>query len=106
MTEPLDPNTKILRKLPPGELADAVGRIKGEIADLEARLDTFKAEAIRRGLTEADGTLFRLAFTPPTPRLSIDSKLLRAVFGDPFVDHFSRSVMVDWVMRCSARKAA
>jgi hypothetical protein len=106
MTEALDPELKRLRKLSPGELADEVGAVKAQISDLEAKLDGYKADAIRRGLTEADGKLFRLAFTPPTPQLRLDSKLLRAVFGDPFADHFSRTVLVDWVMRCSARKAA
>jgi hypothetical protein len=106
MTEPLDPELKRVRKLSPGELADEVGAVKAQISDLEAKLDGYKADAIRRGLVEADGKLFRLAFSPLTPRLQLDGKLLRAVFGDPFVDHFSRSVMVDWVMRCSARKAA
>ena len=106
MTEPLDPELKRVRKLSPGELADEVGAVKAQISDLEAKLDGYKAEGVRRGLTEADGKLFRLAFSPPTAQLRIDGKLLRQIFGDPFADHFSRSVIVDWVMRCSARKAA
>jgi hypothetical protein len=106
MTEALDPELKRLRKLSPAELADEVGGVKALISDLEARLDGYKAEGVRRGLLEADGKLFRLAFSPPTAQLRLDGKLLRAVFGDPFVDHFSRAVPLDWVMRCSARKAA
>jgi hypothetical protein len=56
-------------------------------------------------LLEADGELFGVALTPPTEQSRVDSRLLRAVMGDAFVDHFSRTVAVDWVMRCSARKA-
>ena len=102
----MTPDEKRLRKLSPGELADEVGAVKAQISDLEARLDGYKAEGVRRGLSEADGMLFRLAFSPPTAQLRIDGNLLRAVFGDPFADHFSRPIMIDWVMRCSARKAA
>ena len=105
MTKPLDSETKKLRALSPGELADAVGHAKARLSDIEAQLGVYKAEAVRRGLLEADGELFRLALTPPGEQSRVDSALLRAVMGGPFVDHFSRTVAVDWVMRCSARKA-
>ena len=70
MTEALDPELKRLRKLSPGELADKVGAVKAQISDFEAKLDGYKAEGVRRGLLEADGKLFRLAFTPPTTPVS------------------------------------
>jgi ribosomal protein L29 len=106
MTEKLDPETKRLRKLSPGELADEVGGIKAEIADLEAQLDAHKAEAVRRELREAEGKLFRVTLSPPSSQLRVDSALLRQVMGEAFVDHFSRIVPLDWVMRCFGRKAA
>ncbi len=106
MTEKLDPELKRLHKLSPGELADAVGGVKAAIAALDEQLDGYKAEAVRRDLREADGTLFRLALSPPTTQARLNSYMLRQVFGDAFVDHFSRPVEIDWVMRCSARKAA
>lgn len=106
MTAPLDPETKRLRRLSAGELADEVGAVKAQIADLEQRLDLYKAEGIRRDLREADGQLFRLTFSEPGSRVTIDGVLLRRVMGDAFVDHFSRSVATDWVMRCAARRAA
>ena len=71
MTEKLDPETKRLRKLSDGELADEVGT-------LEARHDVLKAEAIRRELKPpaqhdrgARGTMFCESFLPqrtPMPR--------------------------------------
>ena len=106
MTAPLDAETKRLRKLSPGELADEAGAVKAAIADLEEKLDAYKAEGIRRDLREADGQLFRLTFTPPGIRIAIDGALLREVMGHPFVSHFSKQNVVDWIMRCSARKAA
>ena len=106
MTKPFDPELKRLRGLSAGELADAVGAIKAKIAHLETELGALKAEAVRRDLREADGELFRLALSPPGMQSRLDGALLRQVFGDRFVDHFSRAVATDWVMRCSARKAA
>jgi hypothetical protein len=106
LTKPLAPETKRLRGLSAGELADAVGAVKAKISDLEAELDTLKAEAVRRDLREAEGKLFRVTLSPPGSHLRIDGTLLRRVFGDPFVDHFSRAVLTDWMMRCFARKAA
>jgi hypothetical protein len=103
MTEPLDPETKRLRRLTPGELADEVGGLKARIADLEVALLHRKVEAIRRGLEVADGQLFHLTLTPPTQQLRIDGKTLRRVMGDAFADHFSKACELDWVMRCFAR---
>ena len=105
MTEPLDPETKRLRKLSPGELADEVGGLKAQLAALDERLGAYKAEGIRRGLDKADGTLFHLTLTPPGIGRRIAGDMLRAVFGEAFVDHFSKDVATDWVMRCYARKA-
>ena len=105
MTKPLDPEIKRLRALTDGELADAVGAIRAEIAAGEERLQAYKTEAVRRDLREADGTLFRVTLTPPGMQMRLDAKLLRQVFGDPFADHFSRVVNTDWVMRCFARNA-
>jgi hypothetical protein len=103
VTEPLDPETKRLRRLTPGELADEVGKLKAVIADLELGLDRHKAEGVRRGLEVADGDLFHLTLTPPGTSRRLDTRTLLAVFGDAFVNHFSRDVATDWVMRCFAR---
>lgn len=103
MTEPLDPEIKRLRRLSPGELADEVGGLKAQIADLEAALLSRKTEAIRRGIEAADGQLFHLTLTPPTQQLRIDGATIRRVMGDQFADHFSRACDSDWVMRCFAR---
>jgi hypothetical protein len=106
MTEPLDPEVKRLRALKHGELADEVGALKAAIAALDTKLEACKAEGIRRGLAEANGALFRLTFTPPGIRKFIDGALVRAVMGDPFADHFSKTAATEWIMRCAARKAA
>jgi hypothetical protein len=95
VTKPLDPDTKKLRALSPGELADKVGTLKARIAALEDQLGELKAEAVRRQLLEADGELFHIILSPPSEQLRIDGKLLRQVMGDPFVDHFSKTTALD-----------
>jgi hypothetical protein len=106
VTRPLDAETKRLHGLSPGDLADEVGRVKAQISDREAQLDALKAEAVRRGLGEAEGEMFRVTLSPPGSQLRVDNKLLRQVMGNAFVDHFSRAVSTDWMMRCSARMTA
>src|SRR5262244_660122 len=106
MTEALAPEIKRLRKLTPAALADEVGQLKARIAALDEQLEGYKAEGIRRGLEEIDGTLFRLTFSPPGSRFVTDSVLLRSVMGDAFANHFTRAIETGWVMRCVARTAA
>jgi hypothetical protein len=105
VTKPLDAETKRLHGLSPTELADEVGAVKAQISDREVKLEALKAEAVRRGLHEADGALFRITLSPPGTQFRIESKLLRQVMGNAFVDHFSRAVDTDWIMRCFGRKA-
>lgn len=105
MTKPLDAETKRLHGLSSAEIADEVGAVKAQISDREVKLDALKAEAVRRGLHEVEGELFRITLSPPGTQLRVDSKLLRQVMGDSFVDHFSRVASTDWVMRCFGRKA-
>jgi hypothetical protein len=105
MTAPLDPETKRLRALSTAELADQVGETKAQLADLEALLDRYKAEGVRRELTLAEGRLFRVTWSEPGTRQLVDAKLLRQVMGEAFADHFSKQSPTDWVMRCSARTA-
>lgn len=106
MTEALDPEIKRLRRLSAGDLADEVGAVKAKLADLEATLDGYKTEVVRRDLREVDGKLFRLTLSEPGSRVMVDSVLLRRVMGDAFADHFSRTIATDWMMRCVARRAA
>ena len=106
MTAPLDAATKRLRGLSPGQLADEVGAAKAAIADANEVIEALKGEAVRRGITEANGTLFRITLSPPSEQQRIDSKLLEAEMGRDFIDRFSKTINIDWQMRCSARIAS
>jgi hypothetical protein len=91
-----------LRGLTPGELADEVGALKAEAADAEAKIAALKAEAVRRKLTEANGSLFRVTLSPPGEATRLDIKALRAAKGEKFLAPWLMPVVTDWVMRCTA----
>ncbi len=87
MTAPLDPETKRLRRLPPGALAD-------EAYVLKCRIDAIKADMIRRGLKVTEGQAGRIALTPPGARDSSDrTRLLQAlgISESEFVTRFCRT---------------
>src|SRR5438045_1697046 len=46
-----------------GDVADQLGAVKAEIADLEDRERNLRDELIRRGGAEIDGTLYRATIT-------------------------------------------
>ena len=62
-------------------LADELGGIKADMADLKAREDALKAELISRGLPEAEGVLFRATVTEAT-RWTLDTDRVKAEFGE------------------------
>jgi len=104
MTAPLDAETKRLRGMTPGQIADEAGSIKAQIADRNERLDALKAEAVRQKITEANGDLFRITLSPPGEQLRLDTAMIRAAFNPEFIDtHLSKSTETGWVLRVAAR---
>src|SRR5580700_9911428 len=63
-----------------GDLADEIGKLCAEIADLEARRKNFREELLRRGVAEAEGALFR-ATVSEAVRWTIDSAKVKAEMG-------------------------
>lgn len=105
MTAPLDAETKRLRGMTPAQLADQVGALKATIADVDEQLEAIKAECVRRNLSRAEGKLFDITLSPPGERTTLDKEMLALVFGDPFVEHFSKTTIgSSWTLRCNARK--
>jgi hypothetical protein len=103
MPEKLDADTKHLRKVPPGYLADQIGA-------LEARIEVLKAEAIRRELRRAEGEAYRIVLTPPGTSQRTDKPLLLKVLGITTAEYtarFCNPVHTGWRLTCTAlRKAA
>ena len=49
-----------------GELVDQLGAVKAEIADLEAREKSLRAELLKRCVIEAEGAVYAAAVTTVT----------------------------------------
>ena len=79
-----------------GDLADELGRLATEIAELEGRRKAFREEMIRRGVAEAEGAVFRATITDAV-RWTIDAKAVRVEMGEPWWDARSRQSLVTTV---------
>src|ERR1700687_3080717 len=79
-----------------GDLADELGRLAFEIAELEGRRKAFREEMIRRGVAEAEGAAFR-ATVSDAVRWTIDSAKVRAEMGESWWDARCRQSLVTTV---------
>lgn len=106
MTAPLDAETRRLRGMKPGQIADEVGALKAALADIDEQLEAYKAECVRRGLDSAQGNLFDITLSPPAERKSLDKDALVADFGaDVVEERYTKATMgTSWTLRCNARK--
>jgi hypothetical protein len=82
-----------------GDLADEIGKLCAEIADLEARRKVFREELIRRDVAEAEGALFR-ATVSEAVRWTIDSAEVKAEMGEAWWNARCRQSLVH---RCGQR---
>jgi hypothetical protein len=64
-----------------GELVDQLGHVRAEAAEAKAREDALRAELIARGVTEAEGMLFRASVTQAT-RWTLDADRIKAELGE------------------------
>ena len=97
---PLDPETRRLRKLSPGALAD-------EALALKTRIEAIKDEAIRRGLKTAEGESGRITLSPPGSQDRTERALLLEVLGiteAEFAARFCRTVQTDWRLTIKPRR--
>ena len=97
---PLDPETKRLRKLSPGALAD-------EALELKTRIEAIKNEAIRRRLKAAEGEAGRITLSPPGSQDRTERALLLKVLDiteAEFVARFTRAVKTDWRLTINPRR--
>jgi hypothetical protein len=97
-----------LHNLPLGEIVDQLGRVKAEAAEIKAREDLLKAEMITRGVSEAEGELFRATVTTAS-RWTLDAERVKAEMGAGWYDSRCKVGTVTTVRvsaRTGARKAA
>jgi hypothetical protein len=100
VTAPLDPETKRLRRLSPGALAD-------EALALKKRIDAIKDEAIRRRLKTAEGEAGRITLSPPGSQDRTERELLLKVLDiteAEFIARFTRRVQTDWRLTIKPRR--
>jgi hypothetical protein len=79
-----------------GDLADTLGTLSAEIAELEGRRQAFREELIRRGVSEVEGALFR-ATVSEAVRWTIDSKAVRSEMGEAWLNARCRQSLVTTV---------
>ena len=94
--------------IPAGELADRLGTVKAEIAELELREKALRDELIRRNLSEIEGALYG-ATVSATVRWTLDTKAVKAEMGSAWYDAHCRQSLVTTVAvkpRAAAAKLA
>jgi hypothetical protein len=79
-----------------GDVADQLGTLKAEIAELEAREKSLRDELIRRGGTEIEGAVYRATITDAV-RWTIDAKAVRSEMGEPWWNARCRQALVTTV---------
>lgn len=69
-------------------LVDELGQIKAQMAELEKRESAIKKRLIEGGLSEYEGTLFRVTVAKSI-RIALDTKAIRAEMGAKWCDDHS-----------------
>jgi hypothetical protein len=87
----------LLRDAGVGDLANEIGKLCAEIADLEGLRKVFRDELIRRGVAEAEGALFRATVSEWRCGWTIDSAKVKAEMGAAWWDARCRQSLVTTV---------
>jgi len=85
-----------------GEIVDQLGHVKAEAAEIKAREEALKAALVAKGITEAEGVLFR-ATVSEALRETLDSDKIREEMGPSWCALHSKIAVVTTV-RVNARK--
>jgi hypothetical protein len=102
------PAVSPFHNLSAGDLVDRLGSLKADMADLKAWEDKLRAELITRGVSEAEGDLFRASITEAA-RWTLDAERIREEMGEPWCTARSKVATVTTVRvsaRTGSRKAA
>jgi hypothetical protein len=94
----------LFHNLSVGELADQLGHVKAEAAEVAAREQALRAELVARGVESAEGMLFRVSVTQAT-RWTLDSERIKAELGELWAVAHSKVSTVT-TLRVTARTGA
>ncbi|HLJ18974.1 MAG TPA: hypothetical protein VKU84_02185 [Stellaceae bacterium] len=100
--------TSTLHNYSAGDLVDELGALKADLANLKSREDAIRAELIGRGVTEAEGALFRATITEAT-RWTLDTDRVKAEMGQAWYEgrcKIGTATTVRVSARTGIRKAA
>jgi len=104
------PIISAFHNLSAGDLADEHGQLCAQIADLETRKRTIAGELIRRGISEAEGALFRSVTVAETMVSSLDRAGIEKAMGEAWIARFlkfsKRSAFVKTTARTGALRLA
>src|SRR5438105_11636434 len=84
------PIISAFHNLSAGDLADEHGQLCAKIADLETRKRTVAGELIRRGVSEAEGALFRSLGVAETMVSALDRQGIGKAMGEEWIARFLR----------------
>ena len=102
------PIISVFHNLSAGDLADEHGQLCAQNADLETR--TIVGELIRRGISEAEGALFRSVTVTETMVSSLDRVGIEKAMGEAWIARFlkfsKRSAFVKTTGRTGAVRLA
>ena len=87
------PIISAFHNLSAGDVADQLGAVKAEIADLEDRERNLRDELIRRGGAEIDGTLYRATITDAV-RWMLDANAVHSEMGEAWWNACCRQSLV------------
>ena len=82
--------------LPIADVVDQLGCVRAQIADIETREKALRDELLRRGVSEATGTLYD-ATVAASVRWTLDTKAVKAELGTDWYDAHCRQSMVTTV---------
>jgi hypothetical protein len=100
--------TSTLHNFSAGDLADELGAVKSDLADLKSREDALRGELIRRGVSEVEGCLFRATITEATC-WTLDTDRVKSEMGAAWYDAHTKGSLTTTVRvsaRTGTRKAA
>ena len=97
-------SVSLFHNLAIGELVDQLGHVKAEAAEIKAREDALRAELLVRGVTEAEGMLFRASISEST-RWTLDAERVKTEMGELWTVAHSKVSAVTSV-RLSARSGS
>ena len=90
------PIISVFHNLSAGDLADQLGALKAEIAELEAREKSLRDELIRRSDGEVEGSFYRATISDAV-RWTLDAKAVRSEMGEPWWNARCRQALITTV---------